>query len=316
MLLVKPNIVSKCGTGDVTFDENCSSAHTVDQDVNEQLAFLDETDEAYSKDSSQAAVTSVPVVAAVSFCPPRDQLPPNVSFFLVRYALSVASHECRVYIHSELLIYNRVLCVMDYRLFAHHMHIYSWWIIACLHIICICLPSLKTPDVDFSIFIFIFVTLHSKTNFRWTFCDILKHYTYLITQIIILILIFMLWMSLRRLNANREVTIQVVSTRDPTYCNASVKNNFVWVLAVRIVPVGFSCWLLLQGSQLRRSSSVCRTRVSHIATWWWRPWLFLYSDHITRLAWDLTLLLLWCLLLKDSLRRKMPSGAKLCIIYL
>ena len=98
VLLVKPNIVSKYGTGDVTFDENCSSAQTIEQDVNEQLAFLDEIDEAYSKDSSQAAVTSEldedsskdspqatvtsePDVAAVSLCPPCDQLPSNVSFF-------------------------------------------------------------------------------------------------------------------------------------------------------------------------------------------------------------------------------------------
>ena len=101
VLLVKPNIVSKYGTGDVTFDERCTTAHTTDQDVNEQLAFLDEIDAATSKDSSQATVTSEPLVAAVSVCPPCDQLLPTNVSFLVRYATGVASHECRVYIYIQ-----------------------------------------------------------------------------------------------------------------------------------------------------------------------------------------------------------------------
>jgi hypothetical protein len=110
VLLVKPNIVSKYGTGDVAFDERCTSAHTTDQDVNEQLAFLDEIDAACSKDPSKAAVTSEPPADLLSLCPPCEQLSvSNVSLSCqICVELCYASVSC-IYKYSTLDIY--VSCI-------------------------------------------------------------------------------------------------------------------------------------------------------------------------------------------------------------
>jgi hypothetical protein len=69
LLDVKTNVVSKFPHGDVVFDEFNTDAHYNDRDVNEQLEFLNEIDEAGAP-VTDPATTALPVLSTVSFSDP------------------------------------------------------------------------------------------------------------------------------------------------------------------------------------------------------------------------------------------------------